>query len=132
MVMSVLSLFYFFVVLFGWAIFLANIFWPAVLLAFGIAWLLGLEYLIAQRIETAKAVFASLVLGLLAAEFFWVVSLWPLGFLVKGWILTLIMLNCLAVAAAYLQKQFDQKKTLMNMAISAVLIILVMSFARWL
>ncbi len=130
-VLLALSAFFLFSVLFGWVTFLANIFWPTLILAAIISWVLGFESLFLNHRETAKVAFISLIIGVLLMEFFWVISLWPLGFLIKGWILTVIALNSLNIASDYLDKKFSPKKTLIRGVFSAILIILIMVLARW-
>lgn len=131
LVLLALAAFFLFSVLFGWVTFLANTFWPTLVLAFFVSWLLGFESLFLKHGETAKMAFISLVIGVLLMEFFWVVSLWPLGFLIKGWILTVIALNSLEIASDYLHKRFSPKKTLIRGIFSAILIVLIMVLARW-
>ncbi|MEK7508693.1 MAG: hypothetical protein AAB568_02460 [Patescibacteria group bacterium] len=130
-VLLALSAFFIFSALFGWVTFLANTFWPTMVLALLISWLLDFEALFLNHRETAKVAFISLIISVLIVEFFWVISLWPLGFLIKGWILTIIMLNGLGIASDYMDKRFHPKKTLIRGIFSAVLIVLIMVLARW-
>lgn len=131
LVLLALSAFFLFSTLFGWVTFLANTFWPTLILAIITSWLLGFESLLLNHREIAKVAFISLIISVILMEFFWVISLWPLGFLIKGWILTIIMLNSLGIASDYLYKKFQPKKTLFRGIFSAILIVLIMAVARW-
>ena len=130
-VLLAISAFFIFSALFGWITFLANTFWPTMVLALLISWLLGFESLLLNHRETAKVAFISLIVSVLIMEFFWVISLWPLGFLIKGWILSIVMLNSLGIASDYVDKRFNPKKTLIRGVFSVILIVLIILLARW-
>jgi hypothetical protein len=125
------SWFFIWTVIFGWVAFLANIFWPALLAGALVSWVLIFEFLKLRLTESRPASFLAVVLSVLAVEFFWALSLWPIGFIIKGWLLTIIAGFMMYGTAAWQNKDFLWKNFIVYLALFLIIIAVVLGAARW-
>lgn len=125
------SLFSIWTVIFGWVAFLANIFWPALVAGALVSWVLIFEFLKLRLVESRPASFLAVVLSVLAVEFFWALSLWPIGFIIKGWLLMVILGFIVYGTAAWQNKNFVWKSYVAYLAVFLMITAAVLSTARW-
>lgn len=125
------SLFLSAVVLFGWITFFAESLWPVLLVAALLFYFLFLEIFISRKIENQAIYLYSLILDLLAVEFFWVISLWPVGFVIKGLIFALSQIYLVYLIQSYLVKGFNKKSAVVYFCLTSILIAVVLGMARW-
>lgn len=116
---------------FGWVTFLAKSFWPVLLAAGAVFFLMLGEFFSLRKIETRRSYAVGLVLTVLATEFFWAISLWPIGFLSKGAIFSLTLLCLFYLAQGLVLKIFNKRRAFIYLALTAFLGVLILGTARW-
>lgn len=125
------SLFLLALVLFGWITFFAELLWPVLLVAAFLFYFLFLEIFFLRKIENKAIYLYSLILDFLAVEFFWVISLWPVGFVIKGLIFALSQIYLIYLIQSYLVKGFKKKSGIIYFCLVGILIVIVLGLARW-
>lgn len=118
--------------LFGWMVFLKQILWLFVILVCLIS--VQTCYNLFYNSLDKKFVFSPLwVVSLVAAEMFWAINFLPVGFLVKGFILTLVWWVFSKILIEYGKKE-NRKKIRIHVyfLLAIILIIIILLSARWL
>lgn len=118
-------------VLFGWITFFAESLWPVLLAAALIFYFVFLEIFFLRKIENRAIYLYSLILDLLAVEFFWVISLWPVGFVIKGLVFALSQIYLIYLIQSYLVRGFNKKLAIIYFCLTSILIVVVLGLARW-
>ena len=73
------------------------------------------------------------VVSLIAAEMFWAINFLPVGFLVKGFILTLVWWVFSKILIEYGKKENKQKVRIhVYFLLAIILIVIILFSARWL
>lgn len=116
---------------FGWATFLAKIFWPILLAVAGAFFLIFWEIFFLRKMDWKKSYQHSLILGLLAVEFFWAVALWPIGFVTKGLIFSLLVLYLAYLGQGWLLEIYSRRRAAAWGIVTGLLIIIILGAARW-
>lgn len=116
---------------FGWLTFLAQSVWPILLVAAILFFLIFLEIFFLRKIEGRQGYLYSLILTVLAVEFFWSISLWPIGFKSKGLIFSLILLFLSYLSQNRLLGVFNKRKAVGYLIMVAVLISAILGMTRW-
>lgn len=117
--------------LFGWATFLAKIFWPILLAAAGFFFMAFWEIFFLRKIDWRKSYQYSLVLSVLAVEFFWAISLLPVGFVTKGLVFSLLVLYLAYLGQGWLLETYNRRRALAWGIVMGVLVVVVLGMARW-
>lgn len=125
------SIFLFSSFFFGWATFLAKIFWPILLAVAGFFFLAFWEIFFLRKIDWKKSYQHSLILGLLAMEFFWAVAIWPVGFVTKGLVFSLLALYLAYLGQGWLLGINNRRRFLTLGIVVGLLIIIILGMARW-
>lgn len=117
--------------LFGWVTFLAQTLWPFLLVAAAAFYFLFLEMFFLRKIETPGLYFYNLILVFLAIEFFWAISLLPVGFFIKGLVLTLVALYLSAAGRQIISETFSWKIAGRYLVFLLILIAAILGLAKW-
>lgn len=117
--------------LFGWTTFLAKIFWPILLAAAGFFFLAFWEIFFLRKIDWKKSHQYSLVLSILVLEFFWAISLLPVGFVTKGLIFSLLILYLAYLGQGWLLEIYSRRRAVVWGIATGALIVVVLGMARW-
>jgi hypothetical protein len=125
------SIFLFSSFFFGWATFLAKVFWPILLAVAGFFFLAFWEMFFLRKIDWKKSYQHSLILSILAIEFFWAVSIWPVGFVTKGLVFSLLVLYLAYLGQAWLLGTYNRQRFASWGVTTGFLIIIVLAAARW-
>lgn len=125
------SLFLIALILFGWITFFAILLWPVLLAAALLFYFIFLEIFFLRKIENRAIYLYSLILDLLAIEFFWVISLWPVGFAIKGFIFALSQIYLFYLIQSYLVKGLNKKSAAIYFCLTSFLIVVILGLARW-
>lgn len=125
------SIFLFSCFFFGWATFLAKIFWPILLAVVGFFFLAFWEMFFLRKIDWKKSYQHSLILGLLAVEFFWAISLLPIGFVTKGLVFSLSVLYLVYLGQSWLLEIYNRRRAVTWGIVIGVLIVIVLGMAKW-
>ncbi|MBI5022726.1 MAG: hypothetical protein HZC05_00980 [Candidatus Magasanikbacteria bacterium] len=129
--MLVWSIFLFSSFFFGWATFLAKSFWPILLAAAGFFFLAFWEMFFLRKIDWKKSYQHSLILSILAMEFFWAIAIWPVGFVTKGLIFSFIVLYLVYLIHGLLSGTYNRRRFATWGAVTGFLIVIVLGMARW-
>lgn len=116
---------------FGWVTFLAKVFWPILLAAAGFFFLAFWEIFFLRKIDWKKSYQYSLVLSVLAVEFFWAVSLLPVGFVIKGLVFSLLALYLAYLGQGWLLEIYSRRRAAAWGVVISMLIVIVLGMARW-
>lgn len=117
--------------LFGWLTFLANQFWPILLLAIIFFWLFFLVSFKIQPGEKRSIILPAVIASFMSGELFWSFSLLPVGFLIKGLALSLLIIYLKFLLVWHLRKNWSIRRFLVHSLVFLVLIILILTSARW-
>lgn len=117
---------------FGWLVFLKPVLWLFVVLVCLISVQTG--YNLFYNSLGKKFIFSPLwVVSLIAAEMFWAINFLPVGFLVKGFILTLVWWVFSKILIEYGKKENKQKVRIhVYFLLAIILIVIILFSARWL
>jgi len=118
-----LTIFFSSAALFAWSIFIANIFWPLLLIVFLVMGILA-------AVAVPDRLFA-LVIAILSAQFFWVMNLWPVGFLIKGAVFSLLMYFLIYLARGWLSETFNRRQASRVFGLCLATAIIILLLARW-
>lgn len=116
---------------FGWTAFLARSFWPILAVAGAVFFAIFLELFFLRKIEIRAGVLPALLLAILSIEFFWAISLLPVGFVSKGLVFSVIMLYLAYLAQSFLLKQEARQQRLIYGAITVIVAAAALGMARW-
>ena len=125
------SIFLFSSFFFGWATFLAKVFWPILIAVAGFFFLAFWEMFFLRKIDWKKSYQHSLILSILAVEFFWSVAIWPVGFVTKGLVFSLIVLYLAYLGQAWILGTYNRQRFVSWSIVTGILIIIVLGIARW-
>ncbi|MEK7189726.1 MAG: hypothetical protein AAB666_01960 [Patescibacteria group bacterium] len=125
------SIFLFSCFFFGWATFLAKIFWPILLAVAGFFFLAFWEMFFLRKIDWKKSYQHSLILSILAVEFFWAVAIWPVGFVTKGLVFSLLVLFLAFLGQGWLLGTYTRRRFAGWGVAIGILIIIILGMARW-
>lgn len=125
------SFFLFSVVLFGWITFFAESLWTVLIVAIFLFYFFFLEMFFLRKIEEISIFLHSLILDLLAVEFFWVISLLSIGFVIKGLLFTLFSLYLIYLVHSFILNKFNKKSALGYFCSVLILVIIILGMARW-
>lgn len=122
--------------IFAWSVFLANTLWPLLIIIFllitGLTGLMLYEHLTAfGKIVSPALWLLAVVIGLLAAQFFWVLNLWPVGFLIKGAVFSLLVYFLIYLARAWLAETFNRRTVWKVFILCLATIVIILLMARW-
>lgn len=129
--MLVWSIWLFSCFLFGWATFLAKVFWPIMLAAAGFFFLVFWEIFFLRKIDWKKSYQHSLILSVLAVEFFWAISLLPVGFVTKGLVFSLSILYLAYLGQGWLLETYSRYRAAAWGIVMGALIVIVLGMAKW-
>lgn len=125
------SVFLFSCFFFGWATFLAKIFWPILLAAAGFFFLAFWEIFFLRKINWKKSYQYSLVLSVLSLEFFWAISLLPIGFVTKGLIFSLVALYLAYFGQGWLLETYIRRRAAVWGIVIVAIVSVALGMARW-
>ncbi|MEK9183152.1 MAG: hypothetical protein AAB849_01440 [Patescibacteria group bacterium] len=125
------SIFLFSSFFFGWATFLAKTFWPILVSVVVLFFLAFWEIFFLSKIDWKKSYEHSLIFSILAVEFFWAISLWPVGFVTKGLIFSLLVWYIAYLGQGWLLGKYSHRRFVTWGALTGVLIIIILGAARW-
>ncbi len=116
---------------FGWVTFVAQNLWPVLLAVSILFFPLFQEIFYLRKIEIKKSAVVCLILTLLAVEFFWALALWPIGFISKGLVWTILLLYFSYLCQAWLLNAFNRRRAWSYGLFAAFLEVAVLMTTRW-
>lgn len=130
-----LSIFFSAGAVFAWSVFIAQALWPLLMVIFlttaALAGAALYEDLSAAGKSAPAGWLLALIIAALSAQFFWALNLWPVGFLIKGAVFSLIIGFLILLAKDFLLDTFNRRRALKIFSFCFILAAVVLFLARW-
>lgn len=132
----ILTVFFSAASLFAWGIFIAHQLWPGLIAVFLLVTTLAFTVFYENLWTAGKIVpsgvwLFSVIVGILAAQFFWALNFWPVGFLTKGAIFAIITGYLVYLTKHFLLETFNRRRALKIFGLCLLLVVIILFLARW-